>query len=84
VETPSLALGRPTTQHGEASEMANRVVSGKFTGEESVKNPLADGQLMKKQSGNGRAYGEYLDYSVETRKGYKSPKPRVENTGNAS
>ena len=62
--------------------MANRVVSGKFTGDESVKNPLADSQLMKKQSGNGKAYGEYLDYSVETRKGYKSPKPRVENTGN--
>jgi len=62
--------------------MANRVVSGKFTGEASVKNPLADSQLMKPQSGDGKAY-EYLDYSVETRKGYRSPKPRVENTGNA-
>ena len=60
--------------------MTNRVVNGAFT-DSGNGNPLAEGRFMKKQSGNGKAYGEYLDYSVETRKGYKSPK-RVENTGN--
>ena len=59
-----------------------RSVTGPYVADDNSKtNPLADSQLMSSSSGNGKAYGNYDDYSVETRKGYKSPKPSVQNHG---
>jgi hypothetical protein len=58
--------------------MTNRVVTGAYS-DNGDGNVVTDARLLKKQSGYGKAYGNYDDYSVETRKDYKSPKPSVQD-----
>jgi hypothetical protein len=60
--------------------MANRVVLGAYS-DSGDGNVVIDARLMKKQTGYGSAYGNYDDYSVTTRKDYKSPKPSVQDNG---
>ena len=56
-------------------------VTGAYVGDDNSKtNPLADSQLMASSS-DGKAYGNYDDYSVETRKDYRSPKPSTQDNG---
>jgi hypothetical protein len=55
-------------------------VTGNYVSDDNSKtNPLADSQLMS--DGGKDTYGGYDDYSVETRKDYKSPKPSTQDNG---
>ena len=55
------------------------VVGAYVSDDNSKSNPLADSQLMAKQSGE---YGGYERYSIGQRPAYRKPAPTVQAKGN--